>query len=143
MTTRDEATYVESVTDARNAVAHLRTHAEDHGIGPRLVGLWGESAGGHLSAMTGVTNDVDRFSATGSAGRVDAVVDCFGVSYLPKIGADFDDEFQVCQAPSLPARLTRQLPLGAGPPAADRARRSNGPPRRRCRIDLWHPSGEI
>jgi hypothetical protein len=30
----------------------------------------------------------------GPAGRVDAVVDCFGCSDLLTIGADFDDEYQ-------------------------------------------------
>ena len=93
-TARDEATYVDSVHDARTAIAFLRARAGDYGIDPRAVGMWGQSAGGYLSAMTGVTNEVGRFAPSEPATRVDAVIDCFGVSYLPAIGADFDEQFQ-------------------------------------------------
>ncbi len=96
-TASDQATYVESVRDVRNAIAYLRAHAEEYGIDPRTAGAWGESAGGYVAAMTGVTNDLDLFSAdTGTApgGRIDAVIDSFGASDFSALGADFDDEFQ-------------------------------------------------
>jgi acetyl esterase/lipase len=93
-TVSDQATYVDSVHDTRQAVAYLRAHADDYGIDPRAAGLWGESAGGYVAAMTGVTNDTDRFSPPGPAGRVDAVVDSFGPSDLSATGLDFDEGFQ-------------------------------------------------
>lgn len=94
-TISDKATYIDSVNDVHAAVAYLRSHAVEYGIDPRAVGLWGESAGGYVAAMTGVTNEVDQFNAgTGADGRVDAVVDSFGASDFSALGADFNDEFQ-------------------------------------------------
>ena len=80
----DGGTYLDSVHDVRAALAHLRQHADDFGIDPRAVALWGESAGGHVAALTGVTND-------SSTGPVQAVVDAFGTSLLSAIADDFDE----------------------------------------------------
>ncbi|GAB3155231.1 hypothetical protein GCM10027258_59940 [Amycolatopsis stemonae] len=94
-TASDNATYADSVRDVHAAIAYLRGHADDYGIDPRAVGVWGESAGGYVAAMTGVTNELARFGAgPGSGGRVDAVVDSFGASDLATVGADFDAAFQ-------------------------------------------------
>lgn len=41
------------VADCRSAVRWLRCHAEEFGIDPAHVGVWGESAGGHLAALMG------------------------------------------------------------------------------------------
>ncbi|WP_327406698.1 alpha/beta hydrolase [Streptomyces sp. NBC_01288] len=91
----DGGTYLDSVHDVRAALACLRQHADDFGIDPRAVALWGESAGGHVAALTGVTNDLPEFSGdTGpaSTGAVQAVVDAFGTSLLSAIADDFDEE---------------------------------------------------
>lgn len=93
-TTTSKATYVDSVHDVRQALAFLVAHADDYGIDPGAIGLWGESAGGYLSAMTAVTDGVSRFATPGPAARVGAVVDCFGCSDLLTIGADFDEQYQ-------------------------------------------------
>lgn len=52
----------------------------------------------------------------GPAGRVDAVIDCFGCSDLLTIGADFDDEYQRVHKALLAAGVenTRYLLQGAG-----------------------------
>ena len=59
---------------------------------PRGIGVWGESAGGYLAAMVGVTNGLARFDPTGTgpSTKVQAVVDAYGLSDLTKIGADYD-----------------------------------------------------
>ncbi len=115
-TTTDDATYIDSVHDVRHAIAYLVAHAGDYGIDRRSVAVWGESAGGYLSAMTAVTNGVRPFTTPGPAGRVDAVVDCFGCSDLLTIGADFDGEYQtyyrenVTTSPRTWARRARHWP---------------------------------
>ncbi|WOX16487.1 alpha/beta hydrolase [Streptomyces sp. N50] len=90
----DGGTYLDSVHDVRAALAHLRQHADDFGIDPRAVALWGESAGGHVAALTGVTNDLPEFSGDSgpsSTGAAQAVVDAFGTSLFSAIADDFDE----------------------------------------------------
>ncbi|MGW0829116.1 alpha/beta hydrolase fold domain-containing protein [Streptomyces prunicolor] len=90
----DGGTYMDSVHDVRAALVHLRQHADDFGIDPRTAALWGESAGGHVAALTGVTNELPEFSGHSgtSSGTVQAVIDAFGTSLLSAIADDFDEE---------------------------------------------------
>lgn len=47
----------DAVADVRRAVRHFRLHAATHGIDPRRLGVFGASAGGHLSLMLGTASD--------------------------------------------------------------------------------------
>ena len=89
-TVRHGATYQDALDDLADAVRYLREHSEQYGIDPRRVGLWGESAGGDLVAMAGVTGDEPRWGDEGSPIR--AVVDKFGASDVFRIAEGFDDE---------------------------------------------------
>ncbi len=73
-------TVPEIVQDMNRAVRFIRHHARDYGIDPERIGIYGGSAGGHLSLMVGTagakgdpnaTDPVDRQSS-----RVQAVA-CF------------------------------------------------------------------
>ena len=73
-------TVPEIVQDMNRAVRFIRHHAKDYGIDPDRIGVYGGSAGGHLSLMQGTAGDagnpkakdpVDRESS-----RVQAVA-CF------------------------------------------------------------------
>ena len=68
------------IEDMERAVRFIRFHAQDYGIDDDYIGIYGSSAGGHLSLMQGTAGDegdpkaadpVDRISS-----RVQAVV-CF------------------------------------------------------------------
>jgi len=48
----------EIVADMRRAVRFIRGHAGDYGIDPERIGVWGGSAGGHLSLLLGTTGDM-------------------------------------------------------------------------------------
>jgi EmrB/QacA subfamily drug resistance transporter len=72
-------TYADAVADVADAIRFLRSHADDLGVDPGRVGLWGESAGGYLAAMIGLTTPVD------------AVVDFFGGSDLARLADDHDE----------------------------------------------------
>ena len=92
--TSDGATFHDSVRDVRTALAYLRSHADDFGIDPGAVAVWGESASGHLAALTGVTDGLPEFSAASDAappGQVQAVIDAYGSSELSAIADDFDE----------------------------------------------------
>jgi acetyl esterase/lipase len=47
----------ECVDDVRRAVRHVRRHAGEWGVDPSRLGVYGASAGGHLSLMLGTTGE--------------------------------------------------------------------------------------
>jgi acetyl esterase/lipase len=74
------ATFPAQIHDAKAAVRWLRANAERYAIDPERIGVWGDSAGGHLAALLGVTGDLDLPELEGNNGspgyssRVQAVV---------------------------------------------------------------------
>jgi acetyl esterase/lipase len=87
------ATYRDSIADVKSAIRYLRAHAEQYHIEASSVAVWGESAGGYLAAMTGVTNGFNRFedgANPGQSSAVQAVVDEFGPSDISEIASDYD-----------------------------------------------------
>jgi len=79
-TEADGAIYSDAVQDVKSAISFLRAHAAEYGIDGAKIAVWGQSAGGYLSAMTGVSDS-----------GVQAVVDQFGPSNMSKTGDDYDD----------------------------------------------------
>ena len=77
-----EAKFPAQLHDAKAAVRYLRTHADQLGLDPGRVGVWGESAGGHLAAMVGLTGERSDLEGTlgvlGPSSAVDAVVVWYG-----------------------------------------------------------------
>jgi acetyl esterase/lipase len=71
--------------DAKCAVRFLHAHADEYDLLTEKVGIWGGSAGGHLSAMMGLTNGDPAFELGEHreySSQVDAVVDMFGPTDL-------------------------------------------------------------
>jgi acetyl esterase/lipase len=92
-TDRDGATYREGVADVKSAVRFLRANAMKYGIDARRVAVWGESAGGYLAAMVGLSNGSKQFDIGANldqSSAVQAVVDKFGPSDVSQVASDFD-----------------------------------------------------
>jgi acetyl esterase/lipase len=53
----------DAVSDVRAAVRHIRNHAATYGVDPGRLGVWGGSAGGHLSLMLGLDPEDGPVSA--------------------------------------------------------------------------------
>ena len=107
-TVRHGATYRDAVADVKSAIRFLRAHGVQYGLDTSKVVLWGESAGGYVASMAGVTNAIAEFETPDNPGvssDVQAVVNQFGLSNLLKFTADFDSE-------------TRPALLRPGTPAA-------------------------
>ncbi len=87
--------YSDAVADVKAAIRFLRANADKFGIDPEKMAVWGESAGGYLTAMTGTSNGIQKFE-TGEnldqSSAVQAAIDVYGLSDLTKIGADYDKE---------------------------------------------------
>lgn len=56
---RGESTAYDSVVDCKDAARFLLKNAERYSLDPDRYGVWGGSAGGHLSLMTALGNDED------------------------------------------------------------------------------------
>src|SRR5579871_2501560 len=73
-----EAPYPAALDDCRCAVRWLRAHADQYHLNPNRIGAWGNSAGGHLAMLLGMTertpgnNDGEQYSNLSS--RVQSVV---------------------------------------------------------------------
>ena len=76
-----EAAFPAQLHDVKAAVRYLRAHAEQLGLDTRRMGVWGESAGGHLAALVGLTAHRPDLEGTlgviGPSSAVDVVVDWY------------------------------------------------------------------
>ncbi|MBT2568706.1 alpha/beta hydrolase [Arthrobacter sp. ISL-85] len=84
-----EAPFPAQLHDLKAAVRYLREFAGELGVDPERFGAWGESAGGHLVALLGLTGNRDDLrgghGAQGHSDHISAVVDFYGVSSLLSI----------------------------------------------------------
>ena len=67
--------------DVKSAIRYLRAHADAFGIDPARVAVMGESAGGYLAGMAGVTGgtrEFDKGEHLEQSSAVQAVVDFYG-----------------------------------------------------------------
>ncbi len=108
----------EIVPDVRRAVRYVRLHARDFGIDPTRVGVWGGSAGGHLSLMLGTTSDSGDPSAEDAVlrqgDRVAAVVAYYPPVDLREIARGSDPDIGSGRFPAVnfePADASAVSPL--------------------------------
>lgn len=70
------------IEDVKCAIRHLRAEAETYNLDPNRIGAIGGSAGGHLVALLGVTDESAGMEGSGGyleySSRVQAVIDMFG-----------------------------------------------------------------
>jgi acetyl esterase/lipase len=76
----------EAIDDVRRAVRFIRSHAADYGVDPERLGVFGMSAGGHLSMMLATTGDEGDPQAKDAllrgSSRIAAAVAYFGPTDL-------------------------------------------------------------
>ncbi len=79
------------IFDCKAAIRFLRAHANDYGIDPDRIGVWGHSAGGHLAALIGTSGDVKELEGqlgnNEFSSRVECAADWSGPSDLSTIAA--------------------------------------------------------
>jgi acetyl esterase/lipase len=78
-----EAVFPAAVQDAKAEVRFLRANAAQYNLNPEKMAVLGQSAGGNLAAMVGVTGNISDFddASLGNAGvssAVQAVIDQYG-----------------------------------------------------------------
>ncbi|AIT82234.1 alpha/beta hydrolase [Novosphingobium pentaromativorans] len=83
-----EAKFPAQFQDAKAALRFLRKNAEKYGIDPKRVGVWGGSAGGHLTALTSLAcHETTLDPASTEDGCVQAAVTWYGVFDFAAIAA--------------------------------------------------------
>jgi acetyl esterase/lipase len=85
--TSGEAVFPAPLEDAKCAIRFLRAKAKDYHIDPNRIGVWGDSSGGHLSALVGLTAGAKELDGQGGwadfSSRVQAVCSmCPAVGFL-------------------------------------------------------------
>lgn len=83
----DIARFPAAIEDVKCAIRFMRKHAAEYGIDPSRVAVWGDSSGGHLSLMTGLTiGEYDNGLYSEQMDEVSAVIDYYGVSDMLTLG---------------------------------------------------------
>jgi len=98
------------IEDCKCAVRFLRAHAEELGIDPDRIGVWGESAGGQLAALVGASYANPKLEGEGGwqeySSCVQAVCDWYCGGDMTHMGAWRVPEVQK-RAEKLGVKLTR------------------------------------
>jgi acetyl esterase/lipase len=81
------ARFPAAVEDVKCAIRFMRRNADEYCIDPDRVAVWGDSSGGHLSLMTGLTmGEYNNGLYSEQSDEVSAVIDYYGVSDLLTLG---------------------------------------------------------
>lgn len=89
--------YPALVTDGKAAVRFLRAHAGEYRINTRSIGVLGDSAGGYVAAMIGMTNGdkrLDMGDNLGISSDVQAAATIYGITNLLNIGEGHGEEIE-------------------------------------------------
>lgn len=73
----------EIVKDIQRSVRFVRANAATYGVNPNKIGIFGASAGGHLSLMIGGTGDAGNPNAQDPVDRVSSAVEAVGAYFPP------------------------------------------------------------
>ena len=82
----------DAVSDVRRAVRHIRFHAKKQGLDPDRIGVFGGSAGGHLSLMLGTTADPGNPDASDPIEKVSNRVAAVAAYFPPTDLAGYIDD---------------------------------------------------
>lgn len=112
-----EAQFPAQLQDSNAALRFLRANAAKYRIDPARVGVWGGSAGGHLTALTALTcRDTKLDPASASDGCVQAAVTWYGVFDFAGMNATPDgnaagSKLLGCTGPCSPEANQRVSPV--------------------------------
>ncbi len=120
----NEAIYPAQSHDCKAAIRWLRANAAEYHIDPDHVGVWGDSAGGHLVALLGTTNGNKKLEGEEGNSKmssgVQAVCDFYGPTDMLSINSQAgpDDQIHADAPESLVSKLL-------GGPAPDHKENAN------------------
>ncbi len=87
----NDATFPAAILQVKSAIRYLRANAERYSINPDKMALVGESSGGYLATMVGVTNGMSEFESgmnLSQSSEVQAVCSWYTPVHLDKLAKD-------------------------------------------------------
>jgi acetyl esterase/lipase len=85
-----DSSFPAHIEDCKCAIRFLRANAKKFNLDPERIGVWGDSAGGHLSALLGTSGGAKNLEGNRGwakfSSNVQAVCDFFGPSDITKMG---------------------------------------------------------
>jgi acetyl esterase/lipase len=118
------AIFPAQIEDCKAAVRWLRAQAGTYGLDSQRFAAWGESAGGHLSAMLGTAGHEQSFEVgehLDHSSRVQAVLDFFGPTDFLQMDAQRLPDDQLHDTPDSPESELVGGPIQEHPEATARA----------------------
>ena len=124
--TSNEAIFPAQLIDVKSAVRFLRAHAKEYCVDPGKIFALGESAGGTMASLLGVTGDQKEFDQgdhLDQTSAVQGVVDYYGVVDLSDASAEKDRKLAAAnQSNDVPYFAFEEfLGVGYGKAEADKA----------------------
>ena len=124
--TSNEANFPAQLIDVKSAVRFLRAHAKEFCVDPGRIYAMGESAGGTMASLLGVTGDQKEFDQgdhLDQSSAVQGVVDYYGVVDLSDASAEKDRKLAAAnQSNDVPYFAFEEfLGVGYGKAEADKA----------------------
>ncbi len=112
---RLESLFPTPIQDCKAAIRWLRANAATYGLNPSKIGVWGQSVGGYLVSMLGVTGGVAALEDLGQgnasqSSTVSAVVTWYGASDMVG-GADSLSVTLGCRPVDCPATASAASPV--------------------------------
>jgi acetyl esterase/lipase len=109
--------------DCKAAIRWLRAHASEYGIDGSRIAVAGESAGGHLAVLLGVTNGEEAYEGNvgndlDSSSRVDAIIDYYGPMDFVLRSKNQPDK---TEKPGSPVYMLLGKPVGQDPEFAKKS----------------------
>jgi acetyl esterase/lipase len=109
-----EATFPAQIHDIKAAVRFLRAQAAQYGYDASSIAVWGVSSGGHLAALTGVSNGSAALEGSlgdhlGESSDVQAIVDYSGPANLRTILHQSTPHGVGVRAPAMEALLGKPV----------------------------------
>tara|TARA_B100000902_G_scaffold214242_1_gene203724 strand:+ start:242 stop:1036 length:795 start_codon:yes stop_codon:yes gene_type:complete len=94
----DEALWPAQIQDVKCAIRYVRTHADDLKIDPNKIGVSGNSAGGHLSLMAGLSVYEPDFEGKAGNNEVNSKVKAICAIYPPAQIRKYDNSDPIIDA---------------------------------------------
>ncbi len=109
-----DAVFPAQIHDVKAAIRFLRARAADYGYDASRIAVWGVSSGGHLAALTGVSNGSAELEGTlgdhpGVSSDVQAIVDYSGPANLRTILHQSTPHGVGVRAPAMEALLGKPV----------------------------------
>jgi acetyl esterase/lipase len=106
----DIALFPAQIQDVKNAVRWLRKNADKYNIDPKKIGVWGSSAGGHLSLLLGTSAGVKQLTDGTQNKDISDAVQAVGDWFAPTDFTKFTPTFsESVITPAIEKKYRKQL----------------------------------